>query len=114
MDAKGVSLDQFRWVARPLVVFADTPNDPAFQLQLRNLAEGADMLRERDVVVIADADPAARTEVRERFRPHGFTFVLVSKDGTIVLRKPIPWGVREISRAIDKLPLRREEMRRSP
>jgi hypothetical protein len=27
------------------------------------------------------------------------------------LRKPFPWDVREITRAIDKMPMRREEMR---
>jgi len=35
----------------------------------------------------------------------------MDKDGSVALRKPSPWSVREISRAIDKMPSRREEMR---
>jgi hypothetical protein len=37
--------------------------------------------------------------------------VLVGKDGQIKLRKPLPWDVREISRVIDKTPLRQQELR---
>jgi hypothetical protein len=33
------------------------------------------------------------------------------KDGTIYLRKPSPWDVREIGRTIDKLPMRQDEIR---
>jgi hypothetical protein len=36
---------------------------------------------------------------------------LLAKDGTVMLRKPFPWNVREISRSIDKLPLRQQEIR---
>jgi hypothetical protein len=37
--------------------------------------------------------------------------VLIDKDGEAKLRKPLPWDVREITHAIDKFPLRRQEMR---
>ena len=37
--------------------------------------------------------------------------VLIGKDGTVYLRKPFPWSVREISRSIDKMPLRQQEIR---
>ncbi len=37
--------------------------------------------------------------------------VLVGKDGSVYLRKPFPWDVRELSRSIDKMPLRQQEMR---
>jgi hypothetical protein len=36
--------------------------------------------------------------------------VILDKDGEAKLRKPLPWSVREISRAIDKFPIRREEL----
>ena len=36
---------------------------------------------------------------------------LVGKDGNIKLRKPFPWSVREISRSIDKMPMRLREIR---
>ncbi len=67
-------------------------------------------LDERDVVVIVDTDPEARTPVRQRLRPRGFSLVLMDKDGEVKMRKPQPWSVREITRAIDRFPLRRQEM----
>ncbi|RMD91371.1 MAG: DUF4174 domain-containing protein [Alphaproteobacteria bacterium] len=110
LDAAGHTLEEFLWVARPLVVFADTPADPRFQRQMELLAERPEALIERDVVVIVDTDPRARSEIRRELRPRGFSWVLVDKDGTVILRKPLPWSVREITRAIDKTPLRQQEI----
>ena len=39
--------------------------------------------------------------------------VVIAKDGAILQRKPAPWDVREITRSIDKQPLRKREMRDS-
>ena len=65
----------------------------------------------RDVVVLTDTDPAAQSPLRLRMRPRGFMLVLVDKEGQIELRKPFPWDVREITRSIDKMPLRQREIR---
>lgn len=111
IDAAEVSLDDFLWTRRPVVVFADTPADPRFRQQMDFLAERWAELDARDVVVITDTDPEAETSVREKLRPRGFMLVIMDKDGSIALRKPAPWDVREISRTIDKMPSRREEMR---
>jgi hypothetical protein len=70
-----------------------------------------DDLAERDVVVLIDTDPTGGSELREALRPRGFMLALISKDGTVILRKPSPWSVREISRTIDKQPLREQEIR---
>ena len=104
-------LAPFLWRARPIVVFADTPADPAFRQQMAFLAERADALAERDVVVIADTDPAAGSALRRELRPRGFMMALVGKDGGVKLRKPFPWDVRELTRTIDKMPLRQQEVR---
>ncbi|WP_207099707.1 DUF4174 domain-containing protein [Paracoccus shandongensis] len=103
----------FLWQARPVAVFADTPNDPAFREQMRALEAGAGALIERDVVVIADSDPAANSAWRQQLHPRGFSLVIIDKDGQVKQRRPLPWDVREISRAIDKLPLRRQEIGRA-
>ena len=113
-SADEVDLNEFLWIKRPLIVFADAPADPRYVQQMQNISQRLDALNVRDVVVITDTDPAAESDLRKRFRPRGFMFVLLDKDGTIYLRKPFPWDVREISRSIDKLPSRQREMNEGP
>ncbi|SHK00883.1 protein of unknown function [Shimia gijangensis] len=111
VDGTSATLDEYLWVKRPIVVFADNPNDPRFQQQVALLEKGPDQLETRDVVVLLDSDPSADSTLREALRPRGFMMVLIGKDGTVYLRKPSPWNVREITRSIDKLPLRQQEER---
>ena len=110
VDAGGLDLGAFQWIARPVVVFADSPNDPQFIQQMELLADRAEDLALRDVVVVVDTDPAAASATRLNLRPRGFMLALVGKDGQIKARKPRPWDVRELSRSIDKMPLRQQEM----
>lgn len=111
ITADGVDLSEFLWTKRPVVVFADTPNDPRFAEQMQLLGKDIPALLERDVIVITDTDPKARSAVRQKLRPRGFMLVMIGKDGGVKLRKPFPWDVREISRSIDKMPMRQQEMR---
>lgn len=106
-------LSQFHWKKRPVLVFADSDQDPAYIEQLDLLRARVDALQERDVVVLTDTDPAARGALRLKMRPRGFMLVLVGKDGGVKLRKPFPWDVREITRSIDKMPIRQQEIRDS-
>jgi len=108
--AAEVTQAELMWLKRPIVVFADSPNDPAFATQMVMLADDPAALAERDVVVITDTDPAAKSEWRLALRPRGFSLVLLDKDLVPELRKPLPWDLREITRAIDKFPLRRQEV----
>ena len=111
LEASATNLDNFLWTKRPVVVFADTPADPRFQQQMELLGARPEGLIERDVVVIVDADPESRSEIRTSLRPRGFMLVLIAKDGTVNQRKPFPWDAREIERVIDKWPLRQQEIR---
>jgi hypothetical protein len=104
-------LSEFLWKNRPLVVFADTPADPQYGEQIAKLRAEMGMLVERDVVILTDTDPEANSPLRQKLRPRGFMLVLVGKDGGIKLRKPLPWSVREITRSIDKMPIRQQEVR---
>jgi len=103
------TLDDLLWIARPVVVFADTPNDPRFAQQLRMFEERADEMAERGVVVLTDTDPAAQGPLRKALRPRGFGLVLIDTDGTVVQRKPAPVTSRELINTIDRLPSRRQE-----
>ena len=109
--AQDVTPDALMWQARPVVVFADTPQQPQFAQQMRLLSEDPEPLLLRDVVIITDTNPAAMSVWREKLRPRGFSLVLMDKDGAVVIRKPLPWSVREITHAIDKMPIRRDEIR---
>ena len=111
LPAEGIDLDAFEYVARPLVIFADSPRQPQVQEQVRLLEADLASLGLRDVVIILDTDPEARTAVRRELRPRGFGLVLVDKDGRVTFRRPAPLSVREISRAIDRTPIRQEELR---
>ncbi len=104
-------LSEFLWTHRPIVVFADTPADPRFRQQIDMLLEGEEAMRDRDVIVLTDTDPGARSAIRSQLRPRGFQMVFIDKDGVVKLRKPSPWSVREIGRSIDKTPLREREIR---
>lgn len=109
-EAVEANLSDFLWLKRPIVVFADTPADPRFKRQLELLEARAEALIDRDVVVLVDSDPKTPSEIRKKLRPRGFMLVLLGKDGGVKLRKPFAWDVRELSRAIDKIPLRRQEL----
>jgi hypothetical protein len=112
-EAVEANLQDFLWLKRPIVVFADTPADPRFREQMGLLEDRIETLEARDVVIITDTDPSAPSELRLDLRPRGFMMVLIGKDGGVKLRKPFPWDVRELSRAIDKMPLRQQELRDS-
>lgn len=106
-----VALEQFAWRNRLAIVFADSPNDPSFAEQMEMFESQQHELVERDVIVFVDSDPAARSSLRSELRPRGFALVLIGKDGGVKLRKPFPWSVREITHAIDKWPIRQQELR---
>ena len=109
-DAKDVNIADVIWVARPWVIFADSPLDPIFSQQMALLRAGLNVAQDRDVMVIVDTDPSAKSNLRETLRPKGFNWVLIGKDGMVKLRKPFAWDMRELSRVIDKMPIRQQEM----
>lgn len=111
IDGETADISEYLWINRPVIVFSDSPADPRYVQQLELLNALPDDLRDRDVIVLTDANPEGKSALRKKLRPRGFMMVLMSKDGTVYLRKPFPWSVREISRSIDKLPSRQQEVR---
>ena len=111
VSGEAADLSEFLWLNRPLIVFADTPADPRFIQQMEYIEARLDALAERDVIVLTDTNPEAQGTLRKKLRPRGFMLVLIGKDGIKYLRKPFPWDVREITRTIDKLPMRQQEIR---
>jgi len=110
IDATDADLDSFLWEWRIVAVVANTPNDPAFIQQMREIEARAEYLFERDVVVVIDTDARSGSELRQRLRPRGFMLAIIEKDGAIAQRRPSPRDAREIAAIIDRFPLRRQEM----
>ncbi len=104
-------LKTFAWQNRLIVIFANSKEDVSFQTQIDFLKIDPAALSERQIVVLTDPDPDMQSFVRQKFRPRGFTLLLIGKDGQVKLRKPFPWDVRALSRAIDKMPMRRQEIK---
>lgn len=101
-------LDEYAWVNRVLIVFAESDRDPRFAQQMALLADDPTPLENRDIVVLSDT--AAGSELRAQLHPNGFSLVIIDKDGSILLRRPSPQSVRELARMIDKTPLRIQEL----
>lgn len=103
------ALEALRWIARPVVVFADSDNDPRFRQQMDMLDQYTEDLSARDVVILTDTDPGTLSPLRRELRPQDFMLVLIDKDGSVVQRRPTPTTVRELTHTIDRLPSRRQE-----
>ena len=103
------TLEDLAGKARPLVVFADDPEDPKFVQQMAMLEALPEELEKRRVVVLTDTDPAAMSPLRQRLRPQGFGVVLIDLDGTVAHRRPLPTSVRELANFIDRTPSWRQE-----
>jgi hypothetical protein len=103
------------FLRRPVIVFADNPNDPAFVRQMQLLDRYYPQFETRDVILITDTDPANQSSLRRKLRPRGFSLVLMDKDWKPMIRKPLPWEGREIINSIDKMPIARTEaLERNP
>ena len=87
-----------------------TPNNPQFGRQLDEIRARADEFVIRDVVVIFDAAPEDRSDLRQVMHPHGFSVAIIDKDGEVKARRPSVRSGRELMGVIDKFPLRRQEM----
>ncbi|VDC32690.1 hypothetical protein XINFAN_03424 [Pseudogemmobacter humi] len=97
------------FLRRPVIVFADSPNDPNFIRQMEILPTLYAQLALRDVVLITDTDPANPSEIRKKLRPRGFSLVMMDKDWRSPIRRPSPRAAREIINTIDKMPIARTE-----
>ena len=120
-----VTLESLRDHARPLLLFAKSPEDPQLRIQLRTLGEHAAEAQERQIVPIAVLfNSPASTEasltqaeaitVRRRFRiaPDEFVVLLIGKDGGEKLRDHRPLTIEHLIDTIDAMPMRQEEVRR--
>lgn len=102
------TLDRLSWAYRPILVFA-APGDPRLTEQLARFEAARVELDERDNLVIVDT--LAASALRRRFRPDGFTVVLVGRDGGEKFRNGGLVRPEELEELIDTMPMRLREMR---
>jgi hypothetical protein len=115
-------LRQYRWERRVVALFAPASGAPAadsaaYAAQRRELARSAELLGERDVIVLhfpPDADPARAAELRRQLRVPGpgFAVVLVGKDGGVKLRRRTLLTADRLASTIDAMPMGAAEARR--
>jgi hypothetical protein len=125
-----VTLATLRDNARPLLIFAPTPDDPQLILQLRRLQQTPATVAattDRNIVLIAipfqtpSPSPATltttdATAARHRFHiaPSDFAVILLGKDGGEKLRSSKPLTLQTLCDTIDAMPMRQQEMRSHP
>ena len=119
-------LDPYRWQNRVLLVFAPSDNDGRLSATRKLAREHSRGFEDRHLITVValtegeapEGQPLGRIQtdsLREQYGigPSDFAVFLIGKDGGVKLRNPFPWDVRALSRQIDKMPLRQQEIRSS-
>lgn len=104
------TLERYRWQARPVLIFAPSPEDPSYRAATAQLAALRDGLAERDIVVLVDTDPDAGGALRDRLGAEGFEMLLVGKDGGVKMRAGEVIAPETLFTTIDRMPMRQREM----
>ncbi len=123
-----LDIDKYQWKNRLILVFADAKPHEAFEEQQRLLLQTYRALEEREVLVFCFADSLRTSEIgqifqtdidktyRKRFNvpKNQFQIILIGKDGAEKLRKDSLTEGREILTRIDSMPMRQQEMKKTP
>lgn len=118
--------DNYQGNNRVLLLFAPDANDPSFQQQLSILTQDLSEVTDRDLVfykIFSDggSTPDGKTlssgkalAFRKNYVINRYEFIciLVGKDGTEKLRKREPVSLQELFELIDRMPMRRREIRK--
>lgn len=103
-------LGAMRWEKRPVLLFAPSATDAAYQQQMALFDAARNALADRDIVVLSDTDPRSPSYLRQGFQPGGFKLVLVGKDGGVKLEQDSVLAPDALFAVIDRMPMRRREM----
>lgn len=120
-----VSLDQFQWENRILVIFANHSDSDTYQAQVEMFSEHKDGLKGRDLITFSLFDEecskldgeiitnSSAESIRDQISPeyNTYTIYLIGKDGGTKLKKEELLKVDELFSTIDRMPMRQREMR---
>ncbi|OYX87577.1 MAG: hypothetical protein B7X99_05945 [Rhizobiales bacterium 17-65-6] len=110
--AAPAGLDAYRWKARPLVVIAPDAADSRYRTQMEAVSAVQAALRERDMVVLPALGPDSPLRKQVGSGSAAFQVVLIGKDGHVAGRWTAPVALPDVFALIDRMPMRRDEMRR--
>ena len=119
-----IDFRDYYWKNRPLLLFAYSPDAPAYRTVIKELISQSDRILDRDMVVIeifetglvrVDARPMPEenaNKLRKRFEvaEGTLTAILIGKDGGQKLRQTGSIDLAEIFALIDTMPMRQREM----
>lgn len=117
---------RFRDKNRLLLVFAPSASDPRWARQDALLAGSRAQFTDRDLLrfdlfeygqsrggrMSLGRREAANLRARYRVRPGSFRVLLLGKDGHVAFGTPTPVALSGLTGRIDRMPMRRDEMRR--
>jgi Domain of unknown function (DUF4174) len=106
----GADLADYRWKNRVLVILAPSDNDPQLKEQRASAAASAAGFSERDLIVISEIGVEGPVHRKFGIRPSDFQVLLIGKDGRSTLHWPRPVSSEVIFSAIDRMPMRRDEI----
>jgi len=108
-------LSRYRGRNRVLLVFAPSAADARLRRQNALLAGGGARMADRDLVrvnVLGGDRGRAGLYARYGVRPDQFRALLIGKDGHVVFGSSSPPALADITARIDRMPMRRDEIRR--
>ena len=109
-------LSRYQGRNRLLLIFAPSKSDPRWQKQDELLQRSAEAFRDRDLVRLdyleIGGTPATAVRAHYGVKPGQFRVLLIGKDGHVASGGPTPVALHELTEQIDRMPMRREEMRR--
>ncbi len=109
-------LSQYHNKNRVLLIFAPGKSDPHWQKQNALLQNSAAAFQDRDLVRLDDLETegvhGAGLRTRYGVKPGQFRVLLIGKDGHVASGGPTPINLDALTSQIDRMPMRREEMRR--
>lgn len=110
------NLPRYQGKNRLLLVFVPSKSDPRRQKQNALLHNSAEAFRNRDLVRLDYLETSgangAAVRAHHGIKPGQFRVLLIGKDGHMASGSPIPIAVSELTSQIDRMPMRRDEMRR--
>jgi hypothetical protein len=104
-------LSTFKWKNRVLVLLAPSDHDPRLGEQQATATAVAAGFSERDLIVVTEIGIEGPLHRMFGTRVGDFQVVLVGKDGDSTLQWSKPVSSEVLFSVIDKMPMRRDEMR---